>query len=176
MLKCAYFGLTLHYSQVADLLVLTGRQNPSRMLKNNIKIAIRALLRQKVYAFINLAGLAVGIASCLLIAMFVQNEFSYDRFFQNGDQINKLVLERIYSDHSTYYSIIPHSFANVAVTDYAEIESSTIITGHFGNSKISYKNEQDVKQEFEENLVLTCSTPWRISTRRDSGRTLLNYS
>lgn len=124
------------------------------MFKNNLKIAIRALLRQKVYAFINIAGLAVGIASCLLIAMFVQNEFSYDRFFQNGDQINKLVLERIYPDHSTYYATIPHSFAKVAVIDYAEIESSTMITGPFGNTIISYKNEQDEKRSLKKTLYL----------------------
>ena len=53
------------------------------MLYNNLKIAIRSLLKQKVYAFINVTGLAVGIASCLLIVLFVQNEFSYDKFFQD---------------------------------------------------------------------------------------------
>ncbi len=128
------------------------------MLKNNIKIAIRALLRQKIYAFINIAGLAVGVASCLLIAMFVQNEFSYDRFFKNGDQIHKIVLERIYPDHSTYYSAIQHSYANVAVTDYAEIESSTVISGPFGNPLISYKQENDEKKEFEENFVFAADS------------------
>ena len=123
------------------------------MLKNNLKLAIRALLRQKGYAFINIAGLAVGIASCLLIALFVQNEFSYDKFFKDADQIYKMVLERKYPDHSTYYSTIPHSFASVAVKDYPEIESATLLVGPFGNTLISYKNDSDEKKEFEENFV-----------------------
>ncbi len=123
------------------------------MLKNNLKLAIRALLRQKGYSIINIAGLAVGIASCLLIALFVQNEFSYDKFFKDADQIYKMVLERKYPDHSTYYSTIPHSFASVAVKDYPEIESATLLVGPFGNTLISYKNDSDEKKEFEENFV-----------------------
>lgn len=123
------------------------------MLKSNLKLAIRALLRKKVFTLINIAGLAVGIASCLLIAMFVQNEYSYDRFFKNADQIHKLVLERKYPDHATFYSTIPHSFAKVAVKDYAEIESATLLVGPFPNTVISYKDEKDEKKEFEENKV-----------------------
>ncbi|MFZ1807861.1 MAG: ABC transporter permease [Cyclobacteriaceae bacterium] len=123
------------------------------MLKNNLKLAIRSLLRQKGYAFINIAGLAVGIASCLLIALFVQNEFSYDKFYKDADQIHKMVLERIYPDHSTYYSTIPHSFASVAVRDYPEIESATLLVGPFGNILVSYTNDKDEKKEFEENYV-----------------------
>lgn len=128
------------------------------MLKNNLKVAIRSLFRKKGFAIINIVGLAVGISSCLLIAMFVQNEFSYDNFFKNSDQIYKLVLERKYPDHSTYYATIPHSFASVAVTDYAEIENSTVLTGPFGNPLISYKNENDEKKEFEENFVFAADS------------------
>lgn len=124
------------------------------MFKNNIKIAFRALFRQKIYAVINIAGLAVGIASCLLIAMYVQNEFSYDEFFKNSDQIYKMVLERKYPDHSTYYSQIPHSFANVAVRDYPEIESATVFLGPLGNTQITYVNSKDEKKEFEENFII----------------------
>jgi len=128
------------------------------MFKNNFKIAIRALLRQKVYAFINIAGLAVGVASCLLIALFVQKEFSYDRFFENPDQIHKMVLERKYPDHSTFYSYIPHSFAYVAVKDYPEIEQTTLLFGPFPNTPLSYKNAQEEKKEFEENFVFAADS------------------
>ncbi len=128
------------------------------MFKNNLKIAIRALLRQKVYAFINIAGLAVGVASCLLIALFVQKEFSYDRFFENADQIHKMVLERKYPDHSTYYSYIPHSFAYVAVRDYPEIEKATFLFGPFPNTPLSYQNERDEKKEFDENFLFAADS------------------
>ncbi len=123
------------------------------MFKNNLKIAIRALLKQKTYAIINIAGLGVGVASCLLIALFVQNEFSYDNFFEDSEQIHRMVLERKYPDHSTNYALVPHSFANVAVADYPEVLESTVLVGPFGNPLISYKNERDEKIEFEENFV-----------------------
>lgn len=128
-------------------------KTPGKMLKNNLKLAIRALLRQKGYTIINISGLAVGIASCLLIAMFVQNEFSYDKFFKGASHIYKMVLERKYPDHSTYYSQVPHSFAAVAVKDYPEIENATLLVGPFGNTPLTYINEKNEKKEFEEEFV-----------------------
>lgn len=128
------------------------------MLKNNIKIAFRALLRQKAYAAINISGLAVGIASCLFITLFVRNEFSYDRFLSDGDRIYKFVLERKYPDHSTYYSIVPHSFMPAAGMDYAEIEKATYLVGPFPNAVIIYKDENDVQKEFEENFIFAADS------------------
>ncbi|MBW3544280.1 MAG: hypothetical protein KY428_01555 [Bacteroidetes bacterium] len=61
------------------------------MLKNYIKIAWRNLLRHKGYTYINLTGLAVGMACCLLIAMYVQDELSYDKYHTKGDQIYRVV-------------------------------------------------------------------------------------
>lgn len=57
------------------------------MLKNYITIAIRALFKNKLYSFINISGLAVGIAVCVLILMFVAHEYSFDRFHKNGNEI-----------------------------------------------------------------------------------------
>src|ERR1043166_7600011 len=50
------------------------------MLKNYRKIAFRSLLRHKAYSFINICGLAIGMASSILILLWVQNELSYDRW------------------------------------------------------------------------------------------------
>ena len=88
------------------------------MFKNYLKIALRSLIKQKVYTFINVVGLSVGIASCLLIVMFVMNEFSYDKFHSKADRIYKVSLERKYPNHSTNYAIIPHSFADVMGRDF----------------------------------------------------------
>ncbi|MBK5279423.1 MAG: ABC transporter permease [Bacteroidia bacterium] len=123
------------------------------MFKNNLKIAIRNLFKQKVYTFINVLGLAVGIASCLLIVLFIRNEFSYDTFFADNNRIFRMVLERKYPNHSTFYSIVPHSFEGVAKQDYPEIELSTNV---FGNAtfSMSYKNEHDEVKQFDEDFVL----------------------
>lgn len=123
------------------------------MLKNNLKIALRSLLKQKVYTVINILGLAVGIASCMLIVLFIQNEFSYDKFFQDQDRIYRMVLERKYPTHSTFYSIIPNSFEGVIRRDFPEVEESTNAFG-FQNFSMSYKNERDEVSQFDEDFVL----------------------
>lgn len=57
------------------------------MLKNHIKIAFRNLARNKVYSIINLAGLAIGMACCFLIALWILDECSYDQFHEKKDRI-----------------------------------------------------------------------------------------
>jgi putative ABC transport system permease protein len=60
------------------------------MLYNYIKIAFRNLTKQRFYAFINILGLAISLSSCLLIALFVMNELSYDKFHQEAENIYKV--------------------------------------------------------------------------------------
>jgi putative ABC transport system permease protein len=69
------------------------------MLKNYLVIAIRNLLRHKVYAFINTSGLAIGMACCILIFIYVTDEFSYDRDHEKTDQIYRLVGDLNRRDH-----------------------------------------------------------------------------
>ncbi len=61
------------------------------MLKNYLKIAWRNLVKGKRYAIINITGLAVGIACCLLIGLYVYEELRYDRFHENSDQIYRVI-------------------------------------------------------------------------------------
>ena len=62
------------------------------MLKNYIKFAIRFLSRNKLYTFINLSGLTLGLASCLLIISYVQQEMSFDNFHEHSDDIYRVNL------------------------------------------------------------------------------------
>jgi len=61
------------------------------MLKNYLKIAFRNLLKNKIYSFINIFGLAVGITCTILILLWVQDELSYDKFNKNADSIYRIV-------------------------------------------------------------------------------------
>lgn len=63
------------------------------MLRNYLKIALRNILRHKAYSAINIAGLAIGMASSILILLWVQNELSFDRFHKNADQIYRIVVD-----------------------------------------------------------------------------------
>ena len=63
------------------------------MLKNYLKIALRTLQKHRGYAFINVAGLAVGLACCVLIGLYLRNELSYDRFHDKAERIYRVVRE-----------------------------------------------------------------------------------
>jgi putative ABC transport system permease protein len=63
------------------------------MLRTYFKIALRHLRKNKLYAFVNIAGLAIGIASCLLIGIYIFDEFRYDAFHKNKDRIVRLTME-----------------------------------------------------------------------------------
>src|SRR5690625_5120545 len=61
------------------------------MLRNYLKTAWRSLNRNRGYSLINIVGLAVGIACCILIFIYAQNEFSYDDFNKNSDRIYRVL-------------------------------------------------------------------------------------
>ncbi len=60
------------------------------MFKNYLKIALRNIVRHKVYSTLNIAGLAIGMACCILILLWVQHELSYDKFHANAGQMYRL--------------------------------------------------------------------------------------
>jgi putative ABC transport system permease protein len=63
------------------------------MIKNYLKIAWRNLWKNKGFSAINIFGLATGIACCLLITLYVTNEFSYDNFHEKGKRIVRVVMQ-----------------------------------------------------------------------------------
>jgi len=63
------------------------------MIKNYFKIAFRRVQKNKLYSIVNITGLTVGIASCLLIGLFIINEASYDRFNKNSDRIVRMTMQ-----------------------------------------------------------------------------------
>lgn len=128
------------------------------MLKNYIKVALRSLGKQKVYTAINITGLAVSITACLLIVLYVKHELSYDKFFPNADRIYKLVLERKYPNHSTFFSIVPHSYAGTMQRDFPEVENNLHMLGPNPNTLVSYKVDGQETKAFEENFFFFADT------------------
>jgi putative ABC transport system permease protein len=68
------------------------------MIRNYFKIALRHLQKNKLYAFVNIIGLAIGIASCLFIGVYIWHELSYDRFHENGNRIARVTWEYHFGD------------------------------------------------------------------------------
>ncbi|WP_111672261.1 ABC transporter permease [Algoriphagus litoralis] len=99
------------------------------MFKNYLKIAYRNLVKNKVYASINIFGLTLGFVCCILIMLFVRDELSYDKFIPNASTIHRVALERIYPDHVSFYAIIPDSYSEVFAEEIKGVEESTRIFG-----------------------------------------------
>jgi putative ABC transport system permease protein len=123
------------------------------MIKNYLKIAFRNLIGHKAYTFINVLGLAIGMASCIMLALYIQSELSYDKGFIDAESIHKLILERKYPDQTKIQAGVPHSFASVLVNDYPEVERATTICGPFDDMIISYKGSDKTNLKFLENDV-----------------------
>ena len=65
------------------------------MLRNYLIIAVRNLMKQKIFTFINVFGLAVGVACCMILGLYVHREWSYERHHPNAEQIYRVVRENI---------------------------------------------------------------------------------
>jgi putative ABC transport system permease protein len=125
------------------------------MVRNLFKVALRNLLKQRVYTAINVAGFTIGIASCMLILLYTNYELSYDTFFERKDRIFKLALERKYPENVTFFSSSPPSFAKVIKQDFPEVENTVVLGGPYENVIMNYKvNEKEVRS-FEEDHVMS---------------------
>ncbi len=95
------------------------------MFKNHITVAIRTLLRHKVYSFVNISGLAVGIACCMLIMLFVQDELSYDRFHKNADQIHRVLWNARYGNNEWTIPVVSVPISETLKEQFPEVIHST---------------------------------------------------
>lgn len=94
------------------------------MIKNYLKIALRHLKKNPAYSFINIAGLAVGMACCLLISLYVLHEISYDRFHQKSDRIFRVRLDLNLNDIWYREASIPFPAAEAFKNDFPEVEEA----------------------------------------------------
>lgn len=99
------------------------------MLQNYLKIALRNLRRHPFYAFVNIFGLALGIACCLLIAFFIRDEWSYDQFHKDADRIYRIALFEHYEDHDYLNVETPFPFGPLFEQNMPEVEAAVRLTG-----------------------------------------------
>jgi putative ABC transport system permease protein len=104
------------------------------MLKNYLKIALRNLARHKGYTFINILGLAVGIAASVLIVLYVADELGYDRFHENADRIHRITADWSNRGDSKIHQLgTPWILAKTIREKYPQVEALTQITGPLGD-------------------------------------------
>ena len=101
---------------------LTASPTPNFMLRSYIKIAWRNLWKNKTFSFINILGLALGMACSLLIMIWVQSELHMDRFHQNDSQLYRVMENQQYTGVLNTFASTPGILAENIVKDIPEIQ------------------------------------------------------
>ncbi len=116
------------------------------MLSNYLKIAWRSILRDKSFSLINIGGLSIGIAACLLILQYVAYERSYDKFHQNAGQIYRVKQDRFEKGVlATEWAAGAYAVGNTMKTTFPEVETYVKLTG--GQSSVVEWQERQGKAE-----------------------------
>ena len=107
------------------------------MFKNYIKVALRNIRKHKGYSFINIAGLAIGLACCLLILVWVLDELSYDKFHENSPCLYRVEENQNYSGRIYHVTVTPYPLAPALIADIPEIIDATRYVG-LGSQLLRY--------------------------------------
>ncbi|UCE38703.1 MAG: ABC transporter permease [Thermoplasmata archaeon] len=97
------------------------------MLENYLKVAIRNIKRHKIYAFINIGGLVVGMVCCILIFLYIKCEFSFDTFHVKADRLYRVIKQNPgYIYFGTDFSAdTPYPLAQAMVDEFPEVMNGT---------------------------------------------------
>jgi putative ABC transport system permease protein len=110
--KTSFYQRTNHYTPVNSL----------SMISNYLKIACRNLLRHKSFSFINILGLTLGLSATLLIALFVQDERSFDKFIPDGNRIYRIYLKVNNNEGTNNSAVTPPMFTTSLQQEFPEVE------------------------------------------------------
>jgi ABC-type antimicrobial peptide transport system permease subunit len=94
------------------------------MIRNYLKIALRNLKRNKGFSFINILGLAIGMASAMLILLWIQHEWSYDKFHDKKDRIYEAWNRSVFSGKLQCWNTTPKVLASAIQRDIPEVETT----------------------------------------------------
>lgn len=110
------------------------------MIKNYFKIAIRNFWRNKWLSAINIIGLAIGLATTLIIMLFVYGELSYDRYNKKADRMVRVYFEGDVQGQKLKEAVVMAPVAPVFQSDFPEVEAATRIR-ESGTPKLKYANQ-----------------------------------
>ncbi len=123
------------------------------MLKNYILSAIRGLKKKFGFTVVNVLGLGLGMATCLVISLYVHYDLSYDEF--QKDNVYRIALNRVYPEREIDYNRVPHSIAPTMVNDFPEVLAYTnFFPGGNGGTIIRHGENTYI----EEKVLFTDST------------------
>ena len=108
------------------------------MLQNYFKLAVRNILKHKFFSAINILGMSIGIAACLLILLYVVDELSFDRFHANADRIYQVGLQARIGDQDVTTANTCPPMAETLVKEVPGVEAATRISNFWGTPSLKY--------------------------------------
>jgi putative ABC transport system permease protein len=111
------------------------------MLRNYLKIAIRNLWKNKTFSFINIAGLAIGLGCFLLIALYVLDELSFDKYNANADRIYRINSDIRFGGADLHMPVTSDMMGQILRKDYPQVEQYTRLYTFNGDKLIKKENE-----------------------------------
>ena len=111
------------------------------MLSSYLKMAIRTITKHKGYSFINLAGLAIGMACCILIFLFVQDEVSFDKYHDKADQIYRVRIDGEVGGSLSHFALCPFAAPPVFKDEIPEVESFVRLLSFGSQQAIGYEEK-----------------------------------
>ncbi|MGF1925054.1 MAG: ABC transporter permease [Bacteroidia bacterium] len=113
------------------------------MFKLNFKIALRNLWKNKGYTFINVVGLSIGMASCILIFLFIRYQLSFDEGFKNDDRIYRMVTDWKYEAFDDYSAGVPIPVIKSAKNEIVGVEQTAAIFRSDNIVRVKDRNGND---------------------------------
>lgn len=126
-----------------------------------IRIAFRNLTHNKVYSIINIGGLSIGITSFMLITLYVNHEYSYDKFFENSERLYRVGLNYDIDGIHYYTCLNPVPLAFGLKQDFPEIENVTRLYNRYFSGGYTIVKYQE-KQFREDKLFWADSTVFKV--------------
>ncbi|MEQ8686707.1 MAG: FtsX-like permease family protein [Imperialibacter sp.] len=117
-----YWYHVINFLRPFALKKLKSNSNTTTMIRFNLMIALRNLNRYRFYSFLNISGLAIGLASCLFIMLFVMDELSYDKFHPDYKRIYRVASDLRFGNNQFDFPVTPAPMAESFLKDFPEIE------------------------------------------------------
>jgi len=129
------------------------------MFKNYFITALRQMAKGRLYTAINAAGLSIGIAACMLIVLYIQNEVSYDAYNDKADRIYRVHTEIKFGPNHVKLANGPAPVANALQTEYPEIEATCRL---LNNGSYLVRPEHETVNQRETNVIWADSTFFKV--------------
>ena len=126
------------------------------MFTNYVKITLRNLFRNKLYTFINIFGLAIGFAACMMIYLWVQDELSYDRFHQKAERIYRVERKVDFREVHSQWPITSGPYGPALARDYVEVENFA----RLDRNELSMKDHTNTLHR--QNLIFTDNSVFEV--------------